>query len=85
MIAPTAPAFCAFWIFVPNVHTPRLMTAILPETLFVIAAHPAAGIVFAVFPVIGGTKFAKAPIAAPSVVPWRPPNAASSSFTEIPM
>src|SRR6266508_1197689 len=55
MIAPIAPASSAFWIFVPNVQIPRLMTAILPSTSFVIAAHPSAGVAFAVFPVIAGT------------------------------
>jgi hypothetical protein len=42
---PTAPAVCAFLIFVENVQTPRSISAILPLTAFVIAVQPFAGVV----------------------------------------
>src|SRR2546427_12365893 len=68
MMTPTAPRFCASWIFVPNVQTPRSINAILPVRSSEIAGQPFAGVVVAVAAVIAGLQFANSPTAAPLVV-----------------
>ena len=44
MMAPTAPAFCAFFTFRSKLQAPRSMKAIFPATAGPMAVHPSAGL-----------------------------------------